>query len=89
MTSPPRQRRRSLEREIIIAVIVLYLMITGVMVTVHYTQPAGQGRQHHRRRRLTASNPAASQSRQSDPLNKEIDNDPHNAQGRRAASLRG
>jgi len=43
MTSPPRQRRRSLEREIIIAVIVLYLMITGVMVTVHYTQPAGQG----------------------------------------------
>ena len=37
--SPPR---RSLEREIIIAVIVLYLMITGVMVTVHYTQPAGQ-----------------------------------------------
>jgi hypothetical protein len=43
MTSPPRQRRHSLEREIIIAVIVLYLMITGVMVTVHYTQPAGQG----------------------------------------------
>ena len=43
MTSPPRQRRRSLEREIIIAVIVLYLMITGVMVTVHYTQPVGQG----------------------------------------------
>ena len=87
MTSPPRQRRRSLEREIIIAVIVLYLMITGVMVTVHYTQPAGQGRQHHRRRRLTASNPAASQT-QSD-LNKEIDNDPHNAQDRRAASFRG
>ena len=86
MTSPPRQRRRSLEREIIIAVIVLYLM-TGVMVTVHYTQPAGQGRQHHRRRRLTASSPAASQT-QSD-LNKEIDNDPHNAQDRRAASFRG
>ena len=42
MTGPPRQRRRSLEREIIVAVIVLYLMITGVMVTVHYTQPAGQ-----------------------------------------------
>jgi hypothetical protein len=39
-SEPPR--RRSLEREIILAVIVLYLMITGVMVTVHYTQPAGQ-----------------------------------------------
>ncbi len=35
-------RRRSLEREIIVAVIVLYLMITGVMVTVHYIQPSGQ-----------------------------------------------
>ncbi len=29
-------------REIIIAVIVLYFMITGVMVTVHYVQPSGQ-----------------------------------------------
>jgi hypothetical protein len=37
---PPR--RRSLEREIIVAVVVLYLMITGVMVTVHYLQPLGQ-----------------------------------------------
>ena len=43
MTNPSPQRRGSLEREIIIAVIVLYLIITGVMVTVHYTQPAGQG----------------------------------------------
>lgn len=42
MTTPSSRRRVSLEREIIIAVIVLYLMITGVMVTVHYTQPAGQ-----------------------------------------------
>jgi hypothetical protein len=42
MTTSSPQRRRSLEREIIIAVIVLYLMITGVMVTVHYMQPAGQ-----------------------------------------------
>lgn len=42
MTTSSPQRRRSLEREIIIAVIVLYLMITGVMVTVHYLQPAGQ-----------------------------------------------
>ncbi len=43
MTTPSGpSRRRSLEREIIIAVIVLYLMITGVMVTVHYIQPLGQ-----------------------------------------------
>ena len=35
-------RRRSLERDIIIAVVVLYLMFTGVMVTVHYIQPSGQ-----------------------------------------------
>ena len=41
-TPPGPPRRRSLEREIIIAVIVLYLTITGVMVTVHYLQPAGQ-----------------------------------------------
>ena len=40
MTRPPRQRRRSLEREIIVAVIILYLMITGVMITVHYVQPS-------------------------------------------------
>ena len=42
MTTSSRPPRRSLEREIIIAVIVLYLMITGVMVTVHYIQPLGQ-----------------------------------------------
>ncbi len=42
MTPPSLPRRRSLEREIIVAVIVLYLMITGVMVTVHYMQPSGQ-----------------------------------------------
>ena len=42
MTPASSPRRRSLEREIIIAVIVLYLMITGVMVTVHYIQPPGQ-----------------------------------------------
>ena len=42
MTTPSPPRRRSLEREIIIAVVVLYLMITGVMVTVHYIQPSGQ-----------------------------------------------
>jgi hypothetical protein len=42
MATPSSPRRRSLEREIIIAVVVLYLMITGVMVTVHYMQPTGQ-----------------------------------------------
>ena len=42
MPKPSTQHRRSLEREVIIAVIVLYLMITGVMVTVHYVQPPGQ-----------------------------------------------
>ena len=52
-TAPPR--RRSLEREIIIAVIVLYLMITGVMVTVHYIQPRGRKRRHHRARLRIAS----------------------------------
>jgi len=41
-TQSAQPRRRSLEREIIIAVIVLYLMITGVMVVVHYVQPSGQ-----------------------------------------------
>lgn len=42
MSTPSPQRRRSLEREIIIAVVVLYLLITGVMVIVHYAQPSGQ-----------------------------------------------
>ncbi len=32
----------SLENEIIIAVIVLYLLIATVMVFTHYSQPAGQ-----------------------------------------------
>jgi len=41
-TASESPRRRSLEREIILAVIVLYLMITGVMVMVHYIQPSGQ-----------------------------------------------
>ena len=42
MATTSRRPRHSLEREIIIAVIVLYLMITGVMVTVHYIQPLGR-----------------------------------------------
>ncbi len=42
MSTSSKPPRRSLEREIIVAVIVLYLVITGVMVTVHYIQPQGQ-----------------------------------------------
>ena len=36
------QRRRSLENEVIIAVMILYLLIAFVMVIVHYMQPSGQ-----------------------------------------------
>jgi len=46
MKSKPNQAerpsRRSLENEIIVAVVVLYLLIAIAMVTVHYMQPAGQ-----------------------------------------------
>lgn len=34
--------RHSLENEVIIAVVVLYLVIAIVMVVVHYIQPPGQ-----------------------------------------------
>ena len=36
------QRRRSLENEIIMAVMILYLLIAFVMVCVHYLQPPGR-----------------------------------------------
>ena len=36
----PNSARRSLENEIIIAVIILYVLISSVMVIVHYSQPA-------------------------------------------------
>ena len=38
----PQLPRRSLENEIIIAVVILYLLIAGVMVAIHYMQPKGQ-----------------------------------------------
>lgn len=41
-SSSTTRPRRTIEREIIFAVIVLYLIITGVMVVVHYLQPQGQ-----------------------------------------------
>jgi hypothetical protein len=34
------QRRRSLENEVIMAVMILYLLIALVMVIVHYMQPS-------------------------------------------------
>ena len=42
MKNAPIQRHDNLENEIIIAVIVLYLLIAGVMVFTHYSQPGGQ-----------------------------------------------
>lgn len=39
-TSP--RRRVNLEKEIIVAVVILYLLIAVVMITVHYLQPPGQ-----------------------------------------------
>ena len=35
-------RRRSLENEIITAVVVLYLLLAVIMIMVHYLQPFGQ-----------------------------------------------
>lgn len=36
------RNRSSLEREVIIAVSVLYLLIMGALLAIHYMQPAGQ-----------------------------------------------
>jgi len=36
----PNSARRSLENEIIIAVIILYVLISSIMVIVHYSQPS-------------------------------------------------
>lgn len=38
----PQRPHRSIEREIILAVVVLYVLIAGVMIIVHYAQPKGQ-----------------------------------------------
>jgi hypothetical protein len=36
------RHRKSLENEVIISVVVLYLLIATAMVLVHYLQPVGQ-----------------------------------------------
>jgi hypothetical protein len=42
MVEKKTQRRRSLENEIIMAVMILYMLIAFVMVLVHYIQPSGR-----------------------------------------------
>lgn len=37
----PRDPSASLEREVIFAVIILYVLICAVMLTVHYLEPGG------------------------------------------------
>lgn len=38
----PNLARRSLENEVIMAVIILYVLIASIMVIVHYSQPDEQ-----------------------------------------------
>jgi hypothetical protein len=38
----PQSNNRSLENEVVLAVIVLYLLLAIVMTVVHYIQPSGQ-----------------------------------------------
>jgi hypothetical protein len=49
--------RRSLENEIIMAVMILYLLIAFVMVCVHYIQPSG------RETETSSTSPAHSEKR--------------------------
>lgn len=37
-----KKKHSSLENEVIVAVTVLYLLMMGVFLTIHYAQPAGQ-----------------------------------------------
>ena len=37
----PRTASASLEREVIVAVVALYLLLSGAMLGIHYLQPAG------------------------------------------------
>jgi hypothetical protein len=37
-----KPRKSSLEREVIIAVSVLYLLMMGALLAIHYLQPSGQ-----------------------------------------------
>ncbi|MEQ1440079.1 hypothetical protein AAG565_12015 [Fontimonas sp. SYSU GA230001] len=40
--NPRRKKRRSMENEVIVSVILLYLFIAVTMLAVHHLQPAGQ-----------------------------------------------
>ena len=42
MTKPRTRNSSTLEREVILAVIVLYALICATMLSIHYLQPAGQ-----------------------------------------------
>ena len=42
MTKPMKRNSSNLEREVILAVIVLYALICATMLSIHYLQPAGQ-----------------------------------------------
>ena len=42
MTKPRKRNSSTLEREVIVAVIILYALICATMLSIHYLQPAGQ-----------------------------------------------
>jgi hypothetical protein len=42
MTKPMKRNSSNLEREVIVAVIILYALICATMLSIHYLQPAGQ-----------------------------------------------
>ena len=42
MTKPMKRNSSTLEREVIVAVIILYALICATMLSIHYLQPAGQ-----------------------------------------------
>ena len=42
MTKPMKRNSSNLEREVIVAVVILYALICATMLSIHYMQPAGQ-----------------------------------------------
>jgi hypothetical protein len=42
MTKPTKRNSSNLEREVIVAVVILYALICATMLSIHYLQPAGQ-----------------------------------------------
>jgi hypothetical protein len=42
MTKRMKRNSSNLEREVIVAVVVLYALICATMLSIHYLQPAGQ-----------------------------------------------